>query len=179
MTIPSADEIRSKVCALAFGNPVIQNDFRGFLAEVIIGTALGTEWQWCSGDWGGWDFEHFDRTRLEVKQSAARQTWAAPKKPAPPRFDIRSRTGYYVGAEWNAQIGRHAHIYVFAYHPIADASADHLKPGQWQFHVIAADRLPPSKTIGLAKVSALSPAIPWSELSSAVEALRVARTTTS
>ena len=67
MTTPSADEIRSKVCALAFGNPVIQNDFRGILAEVIIGTALGNQWQWCSGDWGGWDFEHLDKTRLEVK----------------------------------------------------------------------------------------------------------------
>jgi hypothetical protein len=41
--------------------------------------------------------------RLEVKQSAARQTWAAPKRPRPPRYGIPERTGYYEdGVKWTA-----------------------------------------------------------------------------
>jgi hypothetical protein len=173
---PSVAEIASKASALAFGNPVIQNGFRGILAEVIIGAALDGEWRWCSGDWGGWDFEHPDETQLEVKQSAALQTWALPKKRSPPRFDIRPRTGYFVGAEWRPKIGRHAHIYVFVYHPIADTDVvDHRNPEQWQFHVVRANRLPANKTIGLTKVAALSRAIPWNGLCSAVETLRAAR----
>jgi hypothetical protein len=175
MTIPSPDDIRSKVSAFAFGNPLVQNDFRGIVVEVIVGCALESLWRWCSGDWCGWDFEHPDSTRLEVKQSAARQTWNAPKKPSPPTFDIRARTGYYAGAEWHPGKGRLAHIYAFAYHPIADANADLRDPRQWQFHVVRAGQLPLKKTIGLARVRAISPAVPWTGLSNAVEVIRLER----
>jgi hypothetical protein len=40
-------------------------------------------------------------------------------------------------------VGRHAHVYVFAYHPIADTTADHLDPRQWVLYVVAAEHLPP------------------------------------
>jgi hypothetical protein len=167
--IPTVDEIRAKVCAAAFGNPLIENSFRGFVAEMIIGSALGSEWRLCSADWSGWDFEHTSGCRLEVKQSAARQTWAAPKKPSAPNFVIRERKGYYEGAKFVEQAGRLAHIYVFAYHPIRDDSADHRDPNQWRFHVVPATRLPPNKTIGLVRVALLCDAVPWIGLSEAVE----------
>jgi hypothetical protein len=87
MSTPGPDDIRTRVSAHAFGNPVIQNDFRGIVAEAIVESALGPTWRWRSGDWLGWDFEHVDSNiRLEVKQSAARQTWAAPQRPARPIF---------------------------------------------------------------------------------------------
>jgi hypothetical protein len=175
MSTPGPEEIRAKVSARAFGNPVIQNDFRGIVAETIVESALGPTWRCCSGDWLGWDFEHLDGTRLEVKQSAARQTWTAPKHASPPTFDIRTRSGYYVGSEWHAGVGRHAHIYVFAYHPIADISADHLDPGQWLFHVVLAERLPPNKRIGLARVTLLAPAAHWKALFAAFEKVRLER----
>jgi hypothetical protein len=175
MSIPLPNEIRTKVSARAFGSSVIQNDFRGILAETIIESALGPAWRCCSGDWLGWDFEHSDGTRLEVKQSAARQTWTAPKRPSPPTFDIRSRSGFYVGSEWHPEVGRHAHIYVFAYNPIADTSADHLDPRQWVFYPVPADRLPPNKTIGLARVASLATAAPWKALFAAVEEVRLER----
>ena len=101
MSAPGPDEIRAKVSARAFGNPVIQNDFRGFVAETIVESALEPTWRCCSGDWVGWDFEHLDKTRLEVEQSAARQTWTAPKRPSPATFDIRTRSGFYIGNEWH------------------------------------------------------------------------------
>jgi hypothetical protein len=176
MSTPGPDQIRAKVSARAFGNPVIQNDFRGLVAETIVESALGPTWRCCSGDWLGWDFEHLDRTRLEVKQSAARQTWTAPKRPSPAIFDIRTRSGYYIGNEWHPGVGRHAHIYVFAYHPIADTAANHLDPNQWVFYVLAAERLPANKTIGLARVTSLTSAARWEALLAAVELVRSERT---
>jgi hypothetical protein len=172
---PSPRQIRARVAALAFDNRVVQNDYRGIVAEVIVKNALGEPWSWVSGDWRGWDFEHADGTRLEVKQSAARQTWTAPKKPSPPRFDIRTRTGYYIGADWHAEVARHAHIYVFAYHPILDESADHCDPQQWRFHVVPASALPENKTIGLARVMTFAAPVHWGALSTTVEAIRLSR----
>ena len=173
MTIPTADDIRAKACTLAYGKPLIENSYRGLIVEVIIGEALGSEWRLCSGDWGGWDFAHTATgCRLEVKQSAARQTWAAPKKPSLPSFDIKERTGYYEGAAWTPQLGRLAHIYVFAYHPIRDDSADHRDPSQWQFYVAPTKQLPLTKRIGLARVAQLTPAVAWPCLAVAVEQAR-------
>jgi hypothetical protein len=98
--------------------------------------------------------------------------WAAPNKSSPARFDIKARTGYYLGAEWVAEAGRHAQIYVFAHHPVTDSSADHCDPRQWQFHVVATTQLPPSKSISLKAVSALAPAVSWNGLRDAVEEVR-------
>jgi len=133
MTIPTADDIRAKASFMAYGKSLIENSYRGLVVEVIIGEALGPDWRHCSADWSGWDFEHATGCRLEVKQSAARQTWPAPKKPKLPSFDIGERTGYYKGADWIRQAGRLAHVYVFAFHPLRDGSADHRDPGQWQW----------------------------------------------
>jgi hypothetical protein len=169
MKIPSPEMIRARASELAFGSPVIQNNLRALVVEVIVDEALGPGWRWCSGDWYGWDFVHQDGTRLEVKQSAARQTWAAPKSPMPPRFDIRQRAGFYDGAAWYAQPGRHADIYVFACHSIVDDTADHRDPRQWSFYVVRTKSLPVGKTIGLAAVSALAQAVEWSALGRVVE----------
>lgn len=161
LPIPPVEEIRSKVCAAAFGSPLVLNIFRGLVAEIIVGAALGAEWQFYSGDWRGWDFEHTTGCRLEVKQSAARQTWTGTRKATVPIFDIRARTGYFEGADWAADPRRYAHIYVFAHHPMTDASADHRDPSQWRFHVVATHGLPGCKTISLARVALLSDAVLW------------------
>ena len=173
MTVPTIDEIPAKACAAAFGNALVVNTVRGFVAEIIVGAALGPEWQLCSGDWSGWDFEHVTGCRLEVKQSAARQTWAAPKKPRPPKFDIAERTGYWMGgAEWKKERGRFAHIYVFAYHPVRDDSADHRDASQWLFYVIATNRLPARKEIGLLEIKALADVVRWDALQTVVGDMR-------
>ena len=47
---------------------IVSNAFRGLFAEFIVDAALSTNnWRMCSGDWQGWDFEHADACRLEVK----------------------------------------------------------------------------------------------------------------
>jgi hypothetical protein len=172
MPVPTADDIRAKASDIAYGKPLVENSYRGLIAEIIIGEALKPDWRLCSADWGGWDLQHGSGCRLEVKQSAARQTWAAPKRPSQPSFDIRERTGYWEGSTWIPQPGRPAHIYVFAYHPIRDDTADHRDPSQWQFYVVPASRLPAGKRISLSKLALLTPAVPWSQLRDAVEQTR-------
>lgn len=156
--VPSVDEIRAKVCAAAFGSPLVSNIYRGLVAEIIVGAALGPEWELCSGDWRGWDFEHPTGLRLEVKQSAARQTWTGTRRATVPIFDIRTRTGYFDRADWVADPRRFAHIYVFAHHPIMDASADHRDPSQWRFHGLRRHRTSPRAAKGRLRSSRAFPA---------------------
>jgi hypothetical protein len=174
---PTVDEIRAKASAEVFGKPLISNIYRGLVAEIIVGAALGTEWNMCSGDWRGWDFEHAHADppcRLEVKQSAARQTWTGERKATVPIFDIRARTGYFEGADWVADPRRFAEIYVFAHHAVMDTSADHCDPQQWRFYVVAANRLPTGKTISLKRIALLSDAVAWNALKAAIENVRAA-----
>jgi hypothetical protein len=172
MSSPTPKHIRDAAAKAVFGNSLISNIYRGLIAEIIVGEALGKDWHMCSGDWRGWDFEHRDGCRLEVKQSAARQTWTGPRAATKPIFDIRARSGYFEGADWIADPRRFAEIYVFAYHPISDDTADHCDPCQWRFHVVMANGLPSGKTISLAKVASLSNQLAWENLREAVEALR-------
>ncbi len=172
---PTADDIRVSASQAASGSPIIQNNLRALVVEAIVDAALRPSWRWCSVDWAGWDFEHETGIKLEVKQSAVRQTWAAPKSKLVPRFDIRERTGYWEdGATWIAQPGRNAQIYVFAHHPFVDETADHRDPLQWRFYVIRASVLPVARTIGLPGVNKLAPQpVSWAELFGAVEQVRL------
>jgi len=170
---PTIDEVRSKAAAISYGSRLIENSYRGLVAEIIVASALGPEWKICSGGWSGWDLEHVGGCRIEVKQSAARQTWAAPTKPSATTFSIAEKTGYYEdGIKWIPKAGRPAHIYVFAYHPIMDDGADHRDASQWQFYVLAANRLPATKSIPLTKLTTISEAMPWARLRHAVELAR-------
>jgi hypothetical protein len=150
----------------------VVNTDRGFVVEVIVGQALGAEWRWLARDFTGWDFQHETGCRLEVKHSAARQTWASHKASAP-SFDIKARTGYWDndGATWIAAPGRHAHIYVFAHHPVIDESADHRDAGQWRFYVVRTEQLeehlPAAKTIRLGKMRQLAEEVGWGDLRAA------------
>jgi hypothetical protein len=163
---PSAEDIQRKVAAAAFGRPLITNVHRGLVVEAIVAAALEPEWRWCSEDYSSWDFERRDGVKLEVKQSAARQSWAAADaKPSVCSFDIASRTGRWEnGVDWIAEPGRIAHLYVFAHHPVTDATADHREPAQWRFYVIATERLPNTRRLSLARLGELGTACTFEEL---------------
>ena len=150
--------LRSQIADDLFGGPLIQNAWRGEWAERLVLAALGGGWRQVGGDWQSHDLERDDGLRVEVKQGAARQTWhtdGAP--PSAPAFDIASRTGYYEGEVWHPVPGRRAHAYVFAWHPVTDATCDHTDPCQWVFYVVPASELPPQKTIGRGPLARLSP----------------------
>lgn len=157
--------VRGRACNAAFAGPLVTNSLRGLVAEAIVASAIEPEWSWCAADWASWDFERNDGRKLEVKQSASRQTWAtAASKPSPCRFDIKERTGHYIGADWHVREGRVADIYVFAHHFVCDASADHCEPDQWRFFVVAEPALPRAKTIGLTAIARLAKPCELSEL---------------
>ena len=66
-------------------------------------------------------------------------------KPTTGSFDIAPRKGYFSegGSEWVPKPGRHAHVYILAWHPIADETeADHRDPAQWLFFIVPAKQLP-------------------------------------
>jgi hypothetical protein len=173
---PTVSAVVAKASEAAFGRPLVSNTLRAMVVEAMVDLALGDGWTWCSADFAGWDFQHDDGTRLEVKQSAARQTWAAPARPAAPRFDIAARTGHWVdGAIWVEGAGRHAHLYLLAHHPLTDETADHRDAGQWVFHVVAADALPAAKSLSLKGAQALSGGVGYVGLREAVERARRAR----
>ena len=112
---------------------IMNNVQRGDYVECMIATALGPDWRLTSEegwDWAAWDSEHTaSETRLEIKQSAARQSWDrgsdTPRRN--PGFDIRPRKGYWPkdGGPWVTDPGRPADVYVFAWHGEADELADH------------------------------------------------------
>jgi hypothetical protein len=60
--LPTASSIREAASQIAFGKPLIQNNLRAVVVEVIIAYALGADWSHCSADWYGWDFVHVDGT---------------------------------------------------------------------------------------------------------------------
>lgn len=159
----------------AFGCPLVNNVLRAILTEAIVDAALGEGWEWCSGDWALCDFRHADATRLEVKQSAARQSWHQDgDKPSVGLFDIAPRKQAWDGLKWVPSAGRNAEIYVFAHHPVADHSADHRDPAQWDFYVVGADCLPATRKISLAGVRARARPIGYDGIAAAVDEIRMA-----
>lgn len=143
-----------KVGQAAFGNPLVTNVLRGQVVEAIVAMALEPEWRWCAADYSGWDFERGDGLRLEVKQSASRQSWAT-AKPSRATFDVAARTGYNSDTSWVDAPGRHAHLYVFAHHPLTGDEVDHRDPDQWNFHIVPTAVLPPVKQLGIGQIEQL------------------------
>jgi hypothetical protein len=174
---PTIDEIISTASAISFGKPLIENGQRGLIAEIMVAKALETVepgWRHTAGDWGGWDFEHRDGTRLEVKQSTARQSWAPPANPKSAQFSIAAKAGYWRGSAWIGEPARLAQLYVFAYHPIVSDDADHRDARQWAFYVIPSLSLPvTAKSISLEPVKRLATLTGWSGLGAEIERLRL------
>jgi hypothetical protein len=142
----------------AFGRPLVTNVHRSMLVEAMVALALQPVWRWCSADYASHDFVNEAGMRLEVKQSAALQSWnAQSRKISKSQFDIAMRTGEYIGENWHAGLRRNADIYVFAHHPVFDGTADHRDPEQWNFHVVAESRLPNGRSIRLSRVQDIAP----------------------
>jgi hypothetical protein len=141
------------------------------VAEVIVARALMPDWRRPAHDWAPFDLESGE-TKLEVKQSARQQTWQAPNRKAPPRFDIAPRAGWYdKDGKWHVGRGRVAHLYVLALHEWPLDEVDQRDPAQWQFLVIPASCLPADqKSIGWSAALRLAPwsVVRWNGLAQAV-----------
>ena len=98
---------------------VMNNVYRADYLECLVALTLGADWwlTWAHGwDWAAWDCQHTSGARLEVKQSAARQSWdrETPARRRAPRFDIALRAGDWTqdGSRWVDAPGRPADLYV-------------------------------------------------------------------
>jgi hypothetical protein len=155
------NDIALRLAARIFDQPIIQNQYRSAFVEAMIEPYLSVgRWRYTGDGWSGWDFERDDGSRLELKQSAAHQTWSdARQLKTKGAFDIASRTGYFYegGTKYAAEPGRCAQIYVFAWNPIYGPDTDHRNPDQWEFFVLRAKLLPEGqKTIALSKIRVLA-----------------------
>ena len=160
--------------------PLISNVWRGDYIECLVSTALEPEWAvtWSSGDdWAAWDLEHASGARLEVKNSAARQSWdrSGEEPQRRPTFDIRPRQGYWISSngKWTKVYapGRQADVYAFAWHDeIREDVADHRVASKWQFFVVSERTLPPNqKSISLSRLADLVRPVRFEDLRAEVE----------
>ncbi len=170
MKLPfDTSDVVSKASEAAFGKRLVTNVLRGQIVEAMVALALEPEWTWCSADYSSWDFEHPDGTRLEVKQSAYRQSWEpVPGAKIAPGFDVKARTGRWEGTVFVQEHGRAAHIYVLAYHDRRDDGADHRDPQQWEFFVLPSVIIPTVARIGLGSVRRLTNSVSIAELAGRV-----------
>ena len=116
----SKSPLIDRLAARLFGRSLVQNSFRGELVEEIVAMALEPEWQPCGGDWASCDLvRQADGLRIQVKQSAARQSWHGPGSPrARPTYSIAHKTGRWEGACWIEERSRNADIFIFGWHPV-------------------------------------------------------------
>jgi hypothetical protein len=167
------ETVRSRLSDRLFRGPILENRFRGLFVEELVGLALEPDWCYAGGDWAAYDFESCcKKWRLEVKQSAAKQSWAG--KPGLGGFSIREAVGLWSGNIWEAFEApkRMADIYVFGWHGLTTSEADHTDSGQWDFFVVEATNLPPGqKSISLKAVSAIAAPIKLGRLKSCLETL--------
>jgi hypothetical protein len=136
------NEIAARLAARLFDCRIIANQFRSAFIEAMIEPFLAqTGWRYVGGSWSGWDFERGGIERLEVKQSAAHQTWSDDRRvETRGSFDLAPCTGYWFenGSKWMASPGRDAQVYVFAWNDTYGPTADHRNPDQRNsFHRIS------------------------------------------
>ena len=149
-----------------YDRKVMTNHLRGSYVEYMIADILGADP--VGYDWAQWDLE-FVNKRIEIKQSAARQTWHARGKSSnSPRFDIKERTGYYDSeSRWFDQPGRPADLYIFAWHD----GEDQRCADQWEFYIIRAIDLPHAqKSIGLSPIRQMTDMVKSKDLARSVTA---------
>lgn len=164
----TVEQTISAATRVLFGKPLVTNVYRAVIVEAIVDAAL-SDWSWCSADYASCDFKHPDGRRLEVKQSALKQSWESARVSVP-SWDIKPRTGYWKdGVEWISQPGRNADIYVFALHTVTDDTADHRDSYQWVFYVVPTKALPNTKRLSLAALKKIAQPVPVQQLAQSVE----------
>ena len=149
---------------------VMNNVHRSEYVEAIVALRLERSGWTRKAPWDSWDFEHESGVRLEVKQSAAAQAWGSDGRRSPARFNIAPRTGYWdEDGDWVPKPGRHAGLYVFAWHGVDENTADQRDSGSWEFYVVAEHNLPERKSIGLKALQDLTSPCGIDALSAAVD----------
>ena len=156
-----------------YDQPVMNNIRRSEYVEALLALALeGSGWT-RKQPWEAWHFENESGERLKIKQSAATQSWGGDRDlGASPRFGIAPAKGYWDDREgrWVPEAGRHANVYVFAWHGGTGTTADQRDPATWEFYVVAERDLPEQKSIALSAIRHTTSACDVGHLRTVVDA---------
>ena len=154
------------------------NNARGYLAEFLVGQALGVE-NLTRTEWDLFDLVLGDIT-IEVKSSARLQSWEQ-RKVSDLKFTGLQGTRYHPRAPGNQldPLGKrlNAMVYVFCAHTITEHDKyDQLDLSQWEFYVLPRDIIAAtgsnSLTIGRVRELTHGPTA-WSQLRTAIETAAV------
>jgi hypothetical protein len=175
MTLDVHARVMDRLARL-FDRRLIQNDLRGMYVECMVAEILGVSWKSVGENWAAWDLEHEDGTKLEVRQSAARQSWEPPKRGyTSPKFSIRTPSEVWDGAVSVSVDRRQADIYLFAWHEVTSELADHRDVSQWEFFLVPTSALPVQKSLGLVAVKRIAVRATASDLVQITDDLRSRR----
>ena len=159
-----------------YSQRILNNAHRGDFVELMVLDALGPDWRHVGLGWNLWDLQRGkgqDRTRIQVKQSAARQLWGKTKHMT---FQCRWRDAApsYIKRDFPDEAlenqGWFCELFVVGMHLVDDlAECDQTDPAQWQFMVVPTRELvsgqnsiPLSKAVGrwpLVSLSELKPTV--------------------
>lgn len=146
------------------GSDLVNNAWRGVLAEFLVGSALGCVAGTTRVEWDGCDFR-FEGIRVEVKSSAYLQSWNQEGLTQGLSFDIKPKLAWDAETNVSAtEASRMADVYVFCLLAHQDkASVDPLNLDQWNFYVIPArkldETLPTAGRLGLGTLIKLEPEV--------------------
>ena len=154
------------------------NNARGYLAEFIVGKALGIE-NLKRVEWDSYDLLFGDIT-IEIKSSAYLQSWDQ-KKVSALQFSGLQGTRYHPRAPGNGEdpLGKrfNAMVYVFCAHTQTEhESYDQLDITQWEFFVVSRSVLAETglRSLGISRARGLvNGPTAWADLGSAIRAAAI------
>jgi hypothetical protein len=120
------------------GSDLVDNTYRGVLAEFLVAKALGISTDGVRESWTSFDLETNEGIKIEVKSAAFVQAWGQ-RRLSGVQFVVPKRRGFdAVANELEAVPCRHADVYVFAVLAHADKpTLDPMNLAQWQFYALA------------------------------------------
>ncbi len=151
------------------GSDLVGNTFRGVVAEYLVARALGVA-EGIRPEWHPFDVRSVDGVEIEVKSCAYLQSWQQ-LRPSAVSFGIRPTLAWDPATnKFASESRRQAKVYVFALlKHLEKATLNPMDVAQWQFYVLAAERLPGCKQLSLRTLEALDPILAtYEELPSAV-----------
>ena len=177
--------VMDRLTRRAYDVPIMGNIERGGYVEVLVELALkDRDPAWALTEtWTQWDIEHPNKSRVEVKQSAALPPWtienerrktAARRQFRDRRFNIKPHQRYWSDkGKWvETALQRMADVYVFGWHAeLCRAAADQRRAESWLFYVVAEGNLPKlTKSITLGRVQRLAEPCCHADLATRVQA---------
>lgn len=133
----------------------LDNALRGFLAEYLVGLALGGPDRDARVEWDPYDLTTPNGVKVEVKFTAYLQSWAQKRK-STLVFNIPETNAWDPATgSWASSRARQSDVYVFCVFTAVDPdTADPLDMAQWDFYVAPTSRV--NEALGGQKTVTLS-----------------------